>query len=214
MAPDEQERRSVGHREVVENQDERPDLRGVPEERRCGVEQAEAGALGVRGHLGTRHLGEQVLDIWEHLGDVRGPSAELRQERVRVLLPEIRADRLHPRPVGWSAARLPAASPQDQGHALLCAVRELVREPALADPGLTTDEKEPPSTREEVVEAGLQLRHLTLPPQEDAFGRRSRGRVRILGRSNHREPVRRVSSSGATLTTRMGCVRFLTLTGP
>ena len=66
--------------EVVDHEHERLNLAGRPQERGGGVEQPEARALGVeRGSRGQ--VGEELVELGQHLGDVGRARPELGANR-------------------------------------------------------------------------------------------------------------------------------------
>ena len=70
----EEERRLVAGVEVVEDEHERPYLRGSLQERRDGVEEAEASALRLR-RVRLGQAGKQVAKLGYELGDLRSAAA-------------------------------------------------------------------------------------------------------------------------------------------
>ena len=80
--------------------------------------------------------------------------------------PQIGPQRLHPWPVWGRPGILPSASPQDLVPALACPCRELVRQPALADPGLATEQDQSTAPETRLVEVLQQFAKLALAPHE------------------------------------------------
>ena len=68
-------------------------------------------------------------------------------QRLGIAVADVGPQRLHPGPVRRRATRLPAATPEHGGATRLRVGRELVGEPALADPGLAGEEHEPAAAR-------------------------------------------------------------------
>ena len=154
---EEQQRRRVGRLEVVEHQHERRGAGRVAQKRRRRVEEPKPRALGFqRGR--RRQVGHDLAQLGEHLCDDRGARAQLRAHRLRADVPQVGAQRLHPRPVGGCTAGLPAPSRQHPRALLPGPGRELARQPALADPGLASDEDHRAPRPARGVEAGEQLR--------------------------------------------------------
>ena len=173
--------------QVVEDQHERLRGRDALDERGEGVEQPEAGALGV-GTGGRREIVEDLAQLRQQLGEVGGARAQLPAQRGGIGRADVRAQRLHPRPVRGRAAGLPAAADEDQRAARAGTRGELLGEPALADPRLADEQEQPPVAGLGVVEAGGQLRELAVAPDEGAGDDlrrrlRERGEIqpRILG---------------------------------
>ena len=165
-----QQRRLVRGVQVVEHEHERLHDRDPLQERRHGVEQAEARALGA-GRGVRREVGEHVPQLRQQLGDVGCAQPELPAQRRGLGLAHVRAQRLHPRPVGGRASGLPAAADQDQRAACPRTRGELLGEPALADARLADEQEQPSAAGQRIVEAGGQLRQLALATDE---GRRRR----------------------------------------
>src|SRR5262249_46027557 len=105
----EEERRRIGGMEVVEREEDRTGTRGVAEELRGRVEQAEPRALGIeRRRLGQ--IGEALAQLGDDLGDVSRARTELYTKLLRLARAHVRTQRLHPRPVRGRASGLPATA--------------------------------------------------------------------------------------------------------
>jgi hypothetical protein len=82
------------------------------------------------------------------------------------VLANVGAQRFDPGPVGGGAARLPAAADEHARAARSGSADQLVREPALPDAGLATDEEQTAPPRKGVVETGEELGELSVPADE------------------------------------------------
>ena len=120
---------------VVDDQHEGLGLAGGAQEGCRGVEESKACTVRVERGRGGQP-GEPVVELGQHLGDVRGARPELATDLLLLAVADVGAQGLRPRPIGGRAARLPTATPQHPQSARLSGVRELVRQPALADAGL------------------------------------------------------------------------------
>ena len=165
--------------QVVQHEHDRPARgRGAHEPGR-GLEQAEARRLGLaRGRLGQ--VGQPLAQLGEDLREVRAAGAELRAQHRGLAVAHVGTQRLHPGPVGRSAARLPASADEHPGTAALRLGGHLLGEPALADPGLPDEQDQPAAAGERVVETGDQRGQLALSADERAarcLARRSPGSV-------------------------------------
>jgi hypothetical protein len=155
----EQERGLVRGVEVVEHEHQRLGVRRPAQQAGHGLEQPEAGALGLQGRrLGE--IGEPVAQLRQDLCQRGAAVGEAVSQRVVVEIARVRAQGLDPRPVRRRPPSLPAAPDEDPGIALLGGDHELLGQPALADPGLPGDDRDPASARDRVVEGGGQLREL------------------------------------------------------
>jgi hypothetical protein len=100
------------------------------------------------------------------LCDVCSPSGELVAKRLGIAISDVCAQCLNPRPVGWGAAGLPAATDEHLGAALARAARDLLKKAALADSGLAADQVEPALAGKRLVEALEELAQLGCAPDE------------------------------------------------
>ena len=137
----EAERRWIGGLEVVEDDQERPGESGGTQERRRRVEELKAGRVGLTGRW-CLEIRNELVDLGKHLGDVDGARPQLPAHRVRIGLAHVRPQHLDPRPVRRRARVLPSSAPQGDESAVAGVRRHLVREAALADAGLPSDEDE------------------------------------------------------------------------
>jgi hypothetical protein len=167
---EQKQRRGVGGVEVVENDQERLRRPRRPEEGGGRVEEPEPGVLRI-GRGPCRHVRQHLADLGDDLRELGGARSELPTEGLWCLDADVGAQCLHPRPVGGRAARFPATAPHDPDPPLLGSSRQLVRQTALADPGLATKEEEPTAPTRRVVEPGQQLAQLAVSPDEDITGR-------------------------------------------
>ncbi len=161
-----EERGRIRRVEVIEDEHERPGLSSVAEKLSNSLEEPETRRLRVDSD-GPGGLRRDVSRLRHQLGEIRGAAPKLGAKRLRVEIADIRAKRLHPRPIGGRASSLPAAAPE---HACLAGTRprrELVGQAALADSGLTRDEKECTSPGERVVEPGHEGGELALAADEE-----------------------------------------------
>ena len=164
---EQQQRGGVGGVQVVEHEEERPGTRGVPQERGHRVEQAEARSVGAQcGWL--RNLGEALAHLRHHLSEVGRSGPELEPERLGLARVHVGTQGLDPRPVGRCSACLPAAAEQHPHAELFGSCRELVRQPALPDPGLPADQHQPAMACARIRESGEQLVQLALAADEGA----------------------------------------------
>ena len=144
--------------DVVEDDDERPGLGGLPQEGAHRLEEAEAGALAVQ---------RRDLASGNELGEVT--------------VVQIAPQRLDPRPVRRGAARLPAAPDQDLRLAPPRPGGELLDKPALADAGLARDEQDAPATAEGGAQGVVEGRELARSAHEHPAGRCSLGHLNESG---------------------------------
>jgi hypothetical protein len=152
--------------EVVEHQHERPSLSSVAEKLGNSLEEAEARGLrvGVARRRRTRH---RLSCLGDELREIGGAAPELRAERLRVKVADIRTKRLHPRPVGRRAPGLPATPPEDACRSGTRTFGELVGQAALADSGFAGNEEQPAAPPERVIQPGREGVELALAPDED-----------------------------------------------
>ena len=108
---EQQQRRQVGGVEVVEEHDEGPARSGVAQEHGDGVEEREAGLLGLE-VAGLGQL-EALAQLGGELGHPARSGTELDAQRVVVAVGGDRAHDLHPRPERGRAAAVPSARPGD-----------------------------------------------------------------------------------------------------
>jgi hypothetical protein len=123
--------------QIIEHEHDRPGARRIAQQRGDRVEEKKARTVGIDGGRAWQSR-DELVELWNDASDVDGARAELGGERVRFGLLHELAQTLHPRPVGRSPARLPAAAGQDEGAPLGGAGGTLLGEPRLADPGLAT----------------------------------------------------------------------------
>ena len=161
--------------QVVEDEHERLGVGDVAEEGRGRVEEPEAGALRVERH-GRAHVREELAELGEHLRDVGGAASEPLAHGRRILAAHVRPDRLRPRPVGRRTAGLPGAAEEGRRASLPRPLRELVREPALADARLAAEQDEAAAPGERRLERLLEDAELALAADERAVGRLGRRR--------------------------------------
>ena len=167
----EQQRGGVGGVQVVERDHERPCLARPPEELGGRVEEAEADELGLERRR-RRQTGEAVGELRHDLGQVGGARAGLLGQRRGLAGAHVGPQRLDPRPVRGRAAGLPAAPDQGRRAAGARVPRQLLRQAALADPGLARQQEQAPAAGEGVLDAGVELRQLPFAPDEHARRRR------------------------------------------
>ena len=165
--PQRQQRRLVGGMQIVEHEHERTVDRGVAQEDRDRVEEAEAGALRLE-RRGRRKIGEALAQLGDYLRKIRRASGELSGERVVVGLLHAGPQRLRPGPIGRRAARLPAAADDDPGAAGVRLRCERLREPALADARLAGQEQQAATAGKGTVQAVEELRELGAASDERA----------------------------------------------
>jgi hypothetical protein len=130
--------------QVVEEDRDRCLVGRALDQRTDRLEQPEARGLA---------LG-QFSQVGEQRGQLGGGS------------PGVAAQRLHPRPVGRRAARLPAAPDEHPRAVPLRAVGQRLRQAALADPRLAGDQEQPPVPRHCPIDERQQLRQLALAADE------------------------------------------------
>jgi hypothetical protein len=167
---EQEEGRRVGRVQVVQDEHERAILSRAAQEVGGSLEEAEAGAF----RLELRRLGqagEELAQLRQELRELRRSRAQLRPQRWGLRLADADAQRLHPRPEGGSAARLPAAADEDARAPCSRPAEQLVREPALADTGLPDEQKEASMAGKGVVEAHQQLFEFALAADEDTAAR-------------------------------------------
>ena len=167
--PQQQQRRLIGGVQVIEEQHERLGRRGAPQVGGDRFEDPEAGAFGGDGGRGGQ-IRKQLVKLRDDRRQLGAAASHLRSQQRGLRIAHVRAQRLYPGPVGRCAARLPAPADEDAAAALPRARRELLGEPALADPGLTADEDQRAGARERCLQRGQQLRHLPLAADEPSRG--------------------------------------------
>jgi hypothetical protein len=106
------------------------------------------------------------VQLGQQLGDIAGACAHVAPDDVRGGRPQIGPQRLHPWPVRGRTRILPSASPQDLAPALACTCRELVRQPALADPRLAAEQDQSTAAETRLGEVLQQFTELALAPHE------------------------------------------------
>ena len=156
-------RRAVRPVDVVEHEEQASILGPQLQQRHDRLEEPQLRLGGIA----LRRAGWAVRELREELCQLAGRGPERRAERSRILVGEVVADRLDERQVRERELRLGAAAPEDVAAELAGPARQLGREPRLADPGLTGEQREaavPPVRREEGV---LELGQLLLPPDEN-----------------------------------------------
>lgn len=168
-----EQRRRVGGVEVVENDQERLRRPCRTEEGGRRVEEPKPRVLRI-GRGRCRHVSQQLVYLGHDLRELRGARPELSTQDLWDLDADVRPQCLHPRPVGGRPTRFPAAAPQDTDALLLGPCGQLVRQPAFADPGLTSDEEEPAAPLHGVVKPGDQLAELALSPNKYIAGTAAR----------------------------------------
>ncbi len=172
---EQQERRQVGGVEVVEEDDDGRVRRDPPQEHADGVEEGEAGLLGLGGGLARLGEPEPVADLGRDLRDPARPGAEVRGEAVVGAFGGERAHDLQPRPVGGRAAAVPAARQRDDGPGAPRLVAERPRQPGLADPRLAREQHETAASRARLLERPHQLIELAPPPEQRQLTARGDG---------------------------------------
>jgi len=160
-----QDRRRIRGVEVLEDDRERPALADVPEEGRDGVEQCEAGLLGLE-RLGRLDLGKRLPDLGDDLRDPLSSASQLGAEHVRLLVPDQAPEDLDPRPERRSSTALPGPAPANQGAAASRPLRERVRQPRLPDPGLTRHEADSRPPLHSGLQRGVELRELAFAAEQ------------------------------------------------
>ena len=153
--------------QVVEDEHERLGVGDVAEEGRGRVEEAEAGALGVERH-GRAYVREELAELREHLRDVGGAASQPLAHGRWILAAHVRPDRLRPRPVGRRTAGFPGAAEEGRRAPLPRPLRELIREPALADARLAAEQDEAAAPGERRIERLLEDTELALAADERA----------------------------------------------
>ncbi len=160
-----QQRRRVGPVQVVEDDDERLVLGGGRQQRREGVEEPEAGLVGVQVG-GLRWGAQRLAELGQQAGDPRRARTERVAQLRRVTAAGQGAADLHPRPVGRRAAAIPAAAPRPGRAARGCVLDELACQGGLADPRLAGQQDQAAATGEGAVEGPLELRKLAAAPHQ------------------------------------------------
>ena len=179
--------------EVVEDEHERPLCRGALRRNSAVASNRRKRAPSDSSRAARRRSGQELAQLGQELRELRGARAELRAQRSGSLVAHVGAQRLHPRPVGGRAARLPAAPDEHARAARPRARDQLLGEPALADPGLAGEQEEPPAPGERVVEARAQLGELALAADERACARPLRGSARARRRRSSAASWRRIA---------------------
>ena len=180
--PQQQQRRRVGRVQVVEHEHERPALArrsgGTRRSRRRGGSAPPSdSSAGGSGRSGKRSRSSGT--IWARSA---APAPSCARSAVGLAVAHVGAQRLHPRPVGGRAARLPAAADEHARAARASLRAQLLGEPALADAGLAGEQEQAAAAGERVVEAGEQLGELALAADERA-ARRPRPAGSAAGRA-------------------------------
>ena len=129
---------------------------------------------------GRRQARNPLAQLREDLGEVRRAGPELRPQDVCRRLVDVGPERLHPRPVGGRAPRLPAASHEDPRASLSGAGDQLLGQAGLADPGLADKQEQAATAGECIVQSGDELGQLGLAADERAARARCRGPRRRL----------------------------------
>jgi hypothetical protein len=130
---------------VVHHHDERLRAGGVSQERCDRIEEPEPRLLG----LERRRFGQSrdpLAHLGADLGDVGGAGPHNRHELLGRAVVDVRADDLHPRPVGGRALALVATTDEHLRSAQARVGRKLVRHARLADARLTDEQKQPASS--------------------------------------------------------------------
>jgi hypothetical protein len=162
---EQQQRWLIGGVEVIKDEKQWLSERSLPQKRRDAVEEPESGAFRIIG-CRRRQVGEVIAQLWKDLCDVRSAAPERPPKRVLVAAKHVCADALHPRPVSWRAAGLPAAANQHLEPVFASEVDELFRESALSDTGFAADEKEGTAARAGIVQRAVEFAYLTRSPDE------------------------------------------------
>ena len=162
------ERRRVGGVEIVQHEQDRPARGSRAQKLRDSVEQPKARSLRIK----RRRLGDaarkELAQLRKDLRDVRGARTELCAQRLRLRLADVAAKRLHPGPVGGSAARLPAATDEHAHPARARTTDQLLGEAALADPRLADEQEEAAMPGQRILEPREQCTQLSLAADEGA----------------------------------------------
>ena len=161
----EQQRGRIGRVQVVQPDDHRSRRRRIAQERCDGLEQSEAGPVGVGGRR-LREVGHQAPELGKDGGELGPLAAELGAHGLGVAVADVRAQRLDPRPVGRGAARLPAPADVHPRSAPPGVATHLLGQPALADARLAGDEDQPSLSGQRLVERGHQRGELMLASDE------------------------------------------------
>jgi hypothetical protein len=200
----EQEQRGlVGRVQVVEHDRERLAPRGVPQEARDRVEQAEARLLRLE-RLRLGKAGQPLAHLGHDLGDVGGARAHVRDELVLVPLVHVGPDHLDPWPVDGCALALVAAAPQHLCTAQAGVGGDLGGHACLADPGLAREHHEAAAAGHGLVEPRAQFARLVAAADEDAAAepveaRLLRGGLAVAGLDERRDRGELVSHGGGAL---------------
>ena len=168
-----EQRRRVGGVEVVENDQERLRRPCRTEEGGRRIEKPKPRVLRIVRRR-CQHVSQQLTYLGHDLRELRGARPELSTQVLWDLDADVRPQCLHPRPIGGRPTRFPAPAPQDTDALLLGSSGQLIRQPALADPGLASDEEEPAAPLHRVVEPGDQLAELALSPNKHIAGTAAR----------------------------------------
>ena len=174
---EQQQRRQVGGVQVVEEHDQRLARRRVAQEDRDGVEEREAGLLG----LEVAGLGqvEALAQLGRELGHPARAGAELRTQGVVVAVGGERAHDLHPRPERGRAAAVPAARPRDAMAVGRGALAQRGGQARLADAGLAGEQDEAAAAGRRLLERGVQIGQLPRASEKGKLAGRADG-VRAL----------------------------------
>ena len=174
---EQQQRRQVGGVQVVEEHDQRLARRRVAQEDRDGVEEGEAGLLG----LEVARLGqvEALAKLGRELGHPARAGAELRTQGVVVAVGGEGAHDLHPRPERGRAAAVPAARPRDAMAVARGALTQRGGQARLADAGLAREQDEAAAAGRRLLERGVQIGQLPRASEKGKLAGRADG-VRAL----------------------------------
>ncbi len=162
---EEQDRRRICGVQVVEDDQQRRRRRSISQECRRRIEQLEACQFRLRDRR-RRKVGEEFAQLRQHLRDVTCPGPKLRSELTRRDRPQVRAKRLDPGPVGGRPGALPATAPEHLVPAVARPRCEFVRQSALADARLATEQDDAPTPGSGLLERLEHLPELAIATDE------------------------------------------------
>src|SRR5262245_35271856 len=158
---EQQQRCWIGPVYVIEHDEQRAAGRGVLEEPRDAVEQAEARRVPFdpwwRGQIG-----QTLSDGRNHLRDVGSSRSKVGQQLGGRTSGDVRPSRLRPRPIWRRPAAFVTAAPEHLKAAFPSVEGDLLRGPRLADARLAGEEKKPPAARARLLDPGTQHCELRL----------------------------------------------------
>jgi hypothetical protein len=151
--------------QVVQDQQQRLGVPGPPEQPGDGVEQAEAGLVGLQGRA-RGELPDAPGEPRHQPGHLGGAVAQLPAQHRRVAPRGVLAQRLDPRPEGGRAVALPAGPPEHAGTERPRAGGQLVGQAGLADARLAGHQHERPVAGRRLAERLRQLVKVALAADE------------------------------------------------